>query len=343
LEQSNVGNGFAAREGDGVGSRRLATSRFREMIVSLVGSMGARCALALALLVGLAGVAGVAGRDRSGEGRDGPAATAVRGPLPIERAGRLHHQGRSALAHDGDPTTTWTVGEAPVSARFDLGAPRRLVAVRWLPASGAPVEVQRSRDRERWVTVGRVGDPEAGAWQEVAVGRPARYVRFVFDDGDDAAAVGRLAEVEVHGRSGGDDRSVPREQRIGERGVANVDGGRAQRPERGRVAGGRDHDRDRRPARQAAGNVAAVGREGNGAVVIGDRTIEDQARVVEGCGDGSSDCRIEIDVSAGTAVCDESGGDGNIVRGRGRANAGQGGSCSRDASGGTVEIGDVNP
>jgi hypothetical protein len=97
------------------------------------------------------------------------------------------------------------------------------------------------------------------------------------------------------------------------------------------------------PPAKLAGNVAAVGREGNGAVVIGDRTIEDQARVVEGCGDGSSDCRIEIDVSAGTAVCDESGGDGNIVRGRGRANAGQGGSCSRDASGGTVEIGDVNP
>ena len=336
--------------------------------MSLVESMGARCVLALALLVGLAGAVGgassvppaeqpaaatptvLAAADESTvpagkesveagaavrhdpERLDAPPA-AVRVPLPIERAGPRRDPSRSALAHDGDPTTGWTVGTAPVSVWFDLGASRPLAAVRWLPVSDAPVEVQRSRDGKRWATVGRVSDPEAGAWHVLPVDRPARYVRFVFGDPEtgDAVAVGQLAEVEIDGQPDADDRPVTREQR----------------PDRERAADGQDGDRDRardrRPARPAAAETATDPGEADGTVTIGDRTVEGEARVVEECGDGTGECRIEVDVSGGTAVCDESGGTGNVVRGRGRASAGDGGTCSRDASGGTVEIGDINP
>lgn len=264
-------------------------------------------------------------------------------PYPIEWSDRSQDAAGARLAHDGDPTTVEEIAGARREVVLDLGTVRPVAAVRWLQRDAEPVVVQRSLLGGVWVTVERVESPDPAAWQALAVDWPARYVRLRFPTEQDAAI--RLAEVEVYGPPADDERAERDDDRASDR---------AEREdERSAERAGRQRDRDGRLRAALERRQRAADRAGRQDQENVDRapepdggldpSTEGRADVVtEGCGDGTGDCRIEIDVSAGTAACDESGGSGNRAVGR-NASAGEGGSCTRDASGGTVEIGDINP
>jgi len=256
--------------------------------------------------------------------------------------------GNPELAHDGEPGSAWAADGPRVTAEFDLGEVRPIEEVRWLPAGTGPVVIQRSLLGGVWVTVERVDAPEPGVWQTASVDWPARYLRFRFAGGEGGD---RLAEVEVVGPAGEEARRRDRDRVSAEQRV-DRDRGRdnerarerdRKRSERAAAAQERQQAAAERTTRRGAGdeqggNTDGSRRQGGG----GDRVVDGRSSVVEDCGDGSGECRIEIDVSAGSATCDESGGSGNRAVGR-NASAGEGGTCVRDASGGSVELGDINP
>ncbi len=260
-------------------------------------------------------------------------------------------------ANDGDPTTVELLDGRRPTASFDLGQVRPVAEIRWLQAGDVPVVVQRSLLGGVWVTVDRVQRPEPGVWQTLEVDWPARYVRLRFDpEADDAA---RLAEVKVYGPAGEDDWSRPRadpndgddQESDAARSTQRARGeDQTDRPERPDRQNRRDRRSSGEPSVQqrsedAPDRAAEAGRTEGGQRPDRGLDIETDGRadvVTEDCGDGTGDCRITVDVSAGTATCDESGGSGNRAVGR-NASAGEGGTCSKDASGGSVEIGDINP
>lgn len=257
--------------------------------------------------------------------------------------------GDPALAFDGDTETGWTGDEARATASFDLGTVRPVETVRWLPTGGGPIVLQRSLLGGVWVTVERIDDPEPDVWRTVPVEWPARYLRFrAVAGGNEPAGV---TEVEVYGPAGAEvsgrqrsrgradaavDRTAERERRRDDRVVA------AQEEREGDAAerAGRTDRAARREAAPSRAVEPAVEREAAGGGK--DRAVDGRESVVESCGDGSGECRIEIDVSGGSATCDERGGSGNRAVG-GNASAGEGGSCVRDASGGSIELDDINP
>lgn len=271
---------------------------------------------------------------------------------PIARSDRSRDAAGAPLAHDGDPTTIENLDGVRPTVELDLGTVRPIAVVRWLQAEATPVIVQRSLLGGVWVTVDRLDTPEPGVWQTLEVDWPARYLRLRF--GRDAAeAAPRLAEVKIYGPAGENDQERRRADRVA---APEVDSAPGQANQDAR-ANDRTNRRDRRSERvqaaqerrertaqpgQDAAEPGPTDRQPDAAGGV-DRVIEGRADVVsEDCGDGTGDCRIEIDVSAGTATCDEDGGSGNRAVGR-NASAGEGGTCSRDASGGSVDLGDINP
>ena len=217
-------------------------------------------------------------------------------------------------------------------AWFDLGEVRPIAALRWYQrAAPGPVAVQVSNDREEWTTVAVHDRPLAGSWQQATIGEAARFVRIVISTEQGAAD---LAEVEIFGPPGSEPADTE---------VATAPQPVENRPPQVRITGGGEQ------GQQAAEAAVVVTPEPDSEAVEisvnGDvtrctggercRVVSRPPDVVEDCGDGTTTCTIRISVSAGVAVCDESGGN------NGR-NRGSGGRCSAEASGGTVEIGDVN-
>ena len=282
---------------------------------------------------------------------EGPATT-FGPPYQIARSGRPSGSTSSAFAYDGDPRTAWaTAGPAKRSyAWFDLGTARPIVAVRWLrSATGGAVDLQISNDRETWATVGRDAVDATGAWRTARVGRTARYVRLVFAGAGGVEPLGQLAEIEILGPPDAEpDAVAPRLTAVR---TASDGADRADRDDAANrgdrvAANGRNDpaDRSRRPSTAAARPDRAAPAPSAAQEVPAAEQQDDRDRNgvhVEGdCSEGVEgvECRVVVDIHAdgGTATCDESGGDGN----RG-ANAGNGGTCTEDASAGTVTVGDI--
>ena len=257
-------------------------------------------------------------------------------PYVIEVSGRPRHSTDSVLAYDGDPSTSWSSGDVGPTAYawFDLGEERPIAAVRWFQtATQGPVAVQISNDREEWTTVVLHKQPVADSWQRADIGTAARFVRIVIATEGGPAD---LAEVEIFGPLG----SEPAEAEVE---VATAPQPVENRPPRVRISGGGEQGQQAAEAvvvETPAADSEAVEISVNGEVARctgGERcrVVTRQPDIVEDCGDGTTTCAIRIGVSAGLAVCNEAGGN------NGR-NEGDGGRCSAEASGGTVEIGEVN-
>ncbi|MDQ3694948.1 MAG: discoidin domain-containing protein [Chloroflexota bacterium] len=256
-------------------------------------------------------------------------------PYEILESGRPHQSTDSVLVYDGDPATSWRAGAASPEAYvwLDLGEVRLVSGLRWFqPVVDGPVAIQTSDDRETWTTVVAEERPEAGIWQEVAIGERARFVRIVVGNQNQAA---ELAEVQILGTPG----SEPADTAIAEMAPRQE----GVRPPNVTITGGGER------GRQAAAETVVVTPEADAEAV--EITVNGQAAtcrggercrvetprpdVVEDCGDGTTTCTIRISNAGGLAMCDVAGGDG-------RRNRENGGNCAADASGGTVTVSDVD-
>ncbi len=239
------------------------------------------------------------------------------------------------MAYDGDPATSWSAGEVtPMAyAWFDLGEVRQVAGIRWYQTVvDGPVAVQISDDREEWTTVIVSETPAVNSWQRASIGEHARFVRIVVTTEQRAAD---LAEVEIFGPPGSGPTAAE---------IAAVRGEPVtNRPPRVRITGGGEQ------GRQAAQEVVVTTPEPDSEAVeitvngettrcSGGDSCRVEARppeVVEDCGDGTTTCTIRVSVSGGLAVCNSAGENR-------RENAGNGGTCDAESSGGTVDIGEVN-
>jgi aminopeptidase N len=82
----------------------------------------------------------------------------------------------------------------------DLGHSVDIEQIRWLIARSVPgttMTVDVSTDRKTWLPVATVTDFTPGEWQSVDAGITTRYVRFTFENDDEAPAIGYLADVEI--------------------------------------------------------------------------------------------------------------------------------------------------
>lgn len=256
-------------------------------------------------------------------------------PYIIVSSGRPRNSTDSLLAYDGDPSTSWSAGDVtPMAyAWFDLGEVRKVAGIRWYQtAVDGPVAVQISDDRESWTTVVISERPEANAWQRASIGQEARFVRIVVSTEQRAAD---LAEVEIFGPPGAGPTGSE---------VAATRGEPVQnRPPRVRITGG--GEQGRQAAEEAVVTTPEPDSEAVEITVNGETTrctggesCRVEARppeVVEDCGDGTTTCTIRVSVSGGLAVCNSAGENR-------RENAGNGGTCAAESSGGTVDIGEVN-
>jgi hypothetical protein len=103
---------------------------------------------------------------------------------------------------DGKPWTRWeTAWTYPASAWFllDLGRAEQMTRVRWHLTDGryAPaVKIEVSADGNQWETLatGLVAGPVASVWQEQAICRSGRYLRWTVSN-DPTRPQGRLGSV----------------------------------------------------------------------------------------------------------------------------------------------------
>lgn len=82
----------------------------------------------------------------------------------------------------------------------DLGAIKPIGSIRWvfaLEGAADAMLVQVSSDRATWTTLTQATNAPAGAWQAVAAGLNARYVRLYFTNPNGDPTLGGLGEVEV--------------------------------------------------------------------------------------------------------------------------------------------------
>jgi hypothetical protein len=133
-------------------------------------------------------------------------ATATTTAYPITRGGRSTGSSPASTVFDGDPGTFWitTTNATPRRAHVyvDLRSVKSISIVRCRfarsdTADAANVEI--SRDKRTWQTIGTFSNPPAGKWLKLPVDAPGRYVRFSFTNPNRDPKIGGLAEVEVRG------------------------------------------------------------------------------------------------------------------------------------------------
>jgi hypothetical protein len=108
---------------------------------------------------------------------------------------------------DGKSWTRWeTTWSRPAEAwfEFDLGAARQISRARWQLGAkdyAAAFTIQvRSGESDAWQTVAtRSGGSVSGVWQEQAINRSARFVRFTFANPTNAGKLGGFSEVQLFG------------------------------------------------------------------------------------------------------------------------------------------------
>lgn len=263
----------------------------------------------------------------------------ARSPYQIVASGRPRHSTDSVLAYDGDPATGWSAGDvAPMAyAWFDLGERRTIAGLRWFQSAvDGPVAIQISDDRREWTTVLVAEQPVADAWQRADIGQAARFVRIVVDTERGSAD---LAEVQIFGPPGAEPVEDVDEVAVAQRQPVT------NRAPSVRITGG--GEQGQRAAEAAVVTTPEADSEAVEISVNGETTrcsgsercrVEGRApEIVEDCGDGTTSCTIRIGVSGGLAVCDASGGN----RGR-NSDSRTEERCTAEASGGTVEVSDVN-
>ena len=261
----------------------------------------------------------------------------ARSPYQIVASGRPRHSTDSVLAYDGDPTTGWSAGEVSPTAYawFDLGQRRTIAGLRWFQSVvDGPVAIQISNDRQEWTTVLVAEQPVADSWQRADIGQVARFVRIVVDTERGGAD---LAEVEIFGPPGSepaeDEVAIAQQQPVSNRAPSvRITGGGEQGRQAAEVAVVTTPEPD-----SEAVEISVNGETTRCSGGERCRVESRQPEIVEDCGDGTTTCTIRIGVSGGLAVCDASGGN----RGRNSA-SGSGERCTAEASGGTVEVSDVN-
>jgi hypothetical protein len=92
----------------------------------------------------------------------------------------------------GPPNEAWVY--------VDLGATKPIGAIRWVfgeAGIGDYFEIEGSNDAVTWSVITRRNGKPAGVWQERALSRSFRYVRFRFENPNRDLSLGGLAEVEV--------------------------------------------------------------------------------------------------------------------------------------------------
>lgn len=124
--------------------------------------------------------------------------------LAVARSSGTTGATSSTLVHDGAIGWSWDLTGRPTTGfvTLDLGTSRALSGVRWVfrVSGGADaMTVATSHDNRTWTTVGTFGNAPAKVWYGVNVGGTARYVRFTFDNPNQDAKIGYLAEAEVWG------------------------------------------------------------------------------------------------------------------------------------------------
>ncbi len=125
--------------------------------------------------------------------------------LDIKVGGRSSSSTSSLLAFDGDLGTSWytTKSTPPRTAYiyFDLGSSKNLSKISWYfsqNGSADSFKVEISSDKKSWTTLTTRTSAKAGTWQSSSVNKSARYVRFYFNNPNQDAVLGYLAEVKIY-------------------------------------------------------------------------------------------------------------------------------------------------
>jgi uncharacterized protein YraI len=125
-------------------------------------------------------------------------------PYQIARVQRTESTSHGSVLVDEDPLTVWSSDGAAVlqlaSFAVDLNEELPIGTVRWLPgAAGVSgrMLLHISSDGVTWTEIDLEATVTDGEWSEIAIGAPARFVRFAFINEDGAAVLGGIAEVEV--------------------------------------------------------------------------------------------------------------------------------------------------
>lgn len=110
----------------------------------------------------------------------------------------------ASFAYDGDGATSWrtTISQSPDQAwaSFDLGAQQSVGSLWWKFARTGfadRVVIQSSTGQATWTPIAARGNAPTGVWQQLAVNRTARYVRFVFTNPHADPVLGFLSEVRI--------------------------------------------------------------------------------------------------------------------------------------------------
>jgi len=125
--------------------------------------------------------------------------------LNMKGGGRSSSSTSSLLAFDGDLGTAWytTKSTPPRTAYifFDLGSSKNISKISWYfsqNGSADSFKVEISTDKSTWTTVTNRSSANAGTWQTSAVNQSAQYVRFYFNNPNQDAVLGYLAEVKMY-------------------------------------------------------------------------------------------------------------------------------------------------
>jgi uncharacterized protein YkwD len=125
-------------------------------------------------------------------------------PVPIVASGRTDNSSDSAVAYDGDFSTSWatTSKKAPKNAYiwFDLGTPQEISAIEWMFAKQGAADqfaIDVSLDKQAWTQVAAKSNGAVDEWRSATWRGTARYVRFYFSNPDEDPVLGYLCEVRI--------------------------------------------------------------------------------------------------------------------------------------------------
>jgi subtilisin family serine protease len=132
------------------------------------------------------------------------------GPYDIVGSASSPGSSSATVTYDGNMSTAWTTASnTPASGWFyvDLGSVKPIGTVRWVFGSGLGSladswQLQASNDATNWTTIAKRGNASPKSWQEQAVNKNARYIRFLYSNPNVETRLGGVAEIEVYAADG---------------------------------------------------------------------------------------------------------------------------------------------
>ena len=125
-------------------------------------------------------------------------------PVPIAASGRTDNSSDSAVAYDGNFSTSWatTSKKAPKNAWIwlDLGSAQEISAIEWMfgqPGAADQFAIDVSLDRQTWTQVTTKSNGAVNEWRSASWHGTARYIRFYFSNPNGDPVVGYLTEVRI--------------------------------------------------------------------------------------------------------------------------------------------------